>query len=92
MNEQERIAELEQEVTALKLELTEVLVAKDDVVDKLEKCIAFATNMKLQRDEAMATANKLIEVLEKLQGNAPKTDGILLPGNMDKAGNKKIII
>lgn len=92
MTDKERIVELEQEVTALKLELTEILVAKDDVVDKLEKCIAFATNMKLQRDEAMATANQLVEVLEKLRGNAPKPDEIILPGNMDKAGNKKIIL
>jgi hypothetical protein len=37
-------------------------------------------------------ANQLVEVLEKLKGNAPKPDEIILPGNVDKAGNKKIIL
>ena len=91
MTDQERIVELENKVAELEAELEDIRLRKDDVVDKLEKCTEFAIGLKFQRDEAVQTANQLIETLEQIKG-AQKDNKIILPGNVDSAGNKKIII
>jgi len=90
MTDQEKITELENKIIALEAELEHVKAVKDEIVDKLEQCTDFAIGLKFQRDEAVATANKLLAAIQEAQN--PKENSIILPGHTDKKGNKKIII
>lgn len=83
---EQRIKELETELATLKEELEQVNLAKDDVVEKLAQCVEFAQGLKIQRDEAVKTANELLAVMEKKQKK------VLLPGNVQPDGTPKLIL
>lgn len=77
-------AELKKENAQLRAELEQAYSSKEDLLDKLEQCTQFAAGLKIQRDEAVAMVNKLVEAMKKPQ--------IILPDNVDSGGNKKIIL
>ena len=80
------IKSLEARIAQLEADLSWERAERAIIVDQLEQCVAFATGIKKQRDEAVKLTEQLIEAAQKHEKK------IVLPDHLASDGKPKIII